>query len=191
MTPVALSETIAVGEVPTRDQIAILAKAGFRSLLNTQPDGEVARHLTSAQCRDEAHKQGLVYQHQPIESRRPLDDAIEGFAAAVAGMPKPIYACCYSGSRTAAAWALAAAARQEPGSIISACAEAGYDIAFMRDDHAARQAAANAAAKPVTAQSTVAVNGHAVNGAATAVPALVPSIVLPRAASAGGFAVSG
>lgn len=232
MVPVALSDVIAVGEVPTAEQIAILAGAGFRSLLNTQPDGEVERLMSSAEVAALAAKAGLTYRHVPIVSRRPPGTSVDAFDEALRALPRPIYACCYSGARTAAAWALAAARHEDPAKVVEACTKAGYDMSFMKPYLDARHADAKAAAKtappapvasPAAAPATTAVsaadplksNGSAArpgNGddkpaspaaasptaavappsaaLASSVPELVPS-VLPRAASAGGFAVSG
>ncbi len=199
MMPVALSDTIAVGEVPSKEQIAILASAGFRSLLSTQPDGEVQRLLSSAECFSASEHHGLVYRHVAIESRRPSDDDITAFALALAEMPKPIYACCYSGARTAAVWALAAAATQEADKIIGAAAAVGYDLQFMRDALLARHAAHkptpqpvnNGVAPDVTTDVAAASSDPAPLPRPAAVPQLIPSSVVPRAASAGGFAVAG
>lgn len=201
MVPVALSDVIAVGEVPTAGEIEILAAAGFRSLLNTQPDGEVERLLPSADAKVLAETAGLTYQHLPIPSRRPDKASLDAFAKALGTLPRPIYACCYSGARTAAAWALAAGRTEEPDAVIAACAAAGYDIGFLKPQMVeARTEWASGLASglaPLPVIPVVVINGHAhANGAALPtdtppVPRLTPSILAPRAASVGGFAVAG
>ncbi len=198
MVPVALSDAIAVGEVPTADELDILAKAGFRSLLNTQPDGEVERLMSSAGAKALAEKAGLVFQHLPIPSRRPDAATLSAFATALNTLPRPIYACCYSGARTAAAWALAAARHQAPTDVIKACAAAGYDILFLEsrliEAHNGTIEGEPAANGNAATRSTgVGTTGSAATGpnAAPPVPPLAPSILAPRAASAGGFAVAG
>lgn len=196
MTPIALSDIIAVGEVPTREQIAILAEAGFRSLLNAQPDGEVERHLSSAEAYAEASRLGMTYRHIPVLSRRPDDRDVEAFAQALQEMPRPIYACCYSGSRAAAVWALAAARTNDVDSIVAACAAAGFDTTFLRPELDRRHADAAAPSKitPVQAPSHQQPTGETVAvppAPAAPVPQLVSTDVIPRAASAGGFAVAG
>jgi sulfide:quinone oxidoreductase len=189
MVPVALSDVIAVGEVPTAEEIAILARAGFRSLLNTQPDGEVERLLTSAEAGRLASASGLEYLHLPIESRRPSDAAVAQFAEALARLPRPVYACCYSGARSAAVWARAAAPAVGTDAVVEACRAAGYDISFMRGelDLVAAGVPAQATAEP--AKPTA--HRQASEAPREALPRLVPSVLIPRAASAGGFAVSG
>jgi uncharacterized protein (TIGR01244 family) len=197
MVPVALSDIIAVGEVPTAAEVEILAKAGFRSLLNTQPDQEVTRLISSADAATLAQAAGMAYRYLPIASRRPDDASLAAFADAIANMPRPIYACCYSGARTAAAWALAAGPYQEPDQIIDACSKAGFDIGFLRPR------LTELSQKPITpAPIAVATGtpaalflaGGQTDPAAAKrnpVPTLTASVLVPRAASAGGFAVAG
>ncbi len=195
MVPVALSDIIAVGEVPSAAEIEILAKAGFRALLNTQPDQEVARLMSSADAATLAQAAGMSYRYLPIASRRPDDASLAAFADAIANMPRPIYACCYSGARTAAAWALAAGPHQEPEQIIEACSKAGFDIAFLLPKLTElRQRQLTPA--PIATGTPAAVFVAAGQPDTTAakrgsVPALAPSVLVPRAASAGGFAVAG
>ena len=102
MKPIVLTDVLAVGEFPTFEELAILAKAGFKSLINNQPDGEVARFPAAALVAVEAEKLGLAYAHVPIETRTPEPDAIAAFAEAAQTLPEPIYAFDYSGARSAA-----------------------------------------------------------------------------------------
>ena len=186
MRPIALSDEIAVGEVPTREEIAILAKAGFRSILNAQPDGEVTRHLSASAAGEAAATAGMAYAHVPIESRRPLDERIAAYAAAMAGLPRPIFTCCYSGARAAAGWALAVAPQVPPAAIVAACNAAGYDIASILPEIERRHAGLPS---PFQTPGAAAFDGPAV--APPSEPEPLRLVVLPRAATAGGFAVSG
>ena len=136
-----------------------------------------------------AEAAGLAYVHLPIPSRRPDEAALAAFAKALAELPRPVYACCYSGARTAAAWALTAASHHEPASIIEACATAGFDIEFLRDTLAARRA--DALAPVPRAGGATAATFIAATESTAPVPQLKPSVLTPRAASVGGFAVAG
>ena len=204
MRPVALSDEIAVGEMPSADEIAILAKAGFRSILNVQPDGEVARLLPAAEVLRGATAAGLKYAHVPIATRRVPDDVVAVFSDAMVALPRPIYACCYSGARAAAAWALAVAPIMSPSDVTAACAVAGFDVSALAPDFARRHAGLAAAmatdplaaapppAPPVatTAPAPVAAAAPGPTTAAAAITA-AEKIIFPIAAGAGGFAVSG
>ncbi len=201
MRPVALSDEIAVGEMPGIEDISILYKAGFRALLNVQPDGEVARFADSAATKAAADTTGLSYAYVPIESRLPSERQIADFSEALASLPRPIYAFCYSGGRASAVWALAKAPVMPPDQIVTALEAAGYDASTLRSALARRHA--GLPAFEVTQRAPTALPPHAENGAAPSeqpasepptiqAPKAQPALVtLPRAATAGGFAVPG
>ena len=187
MRPVALSDDIAVGEMPAPGQIAILAKAGFRSLLCVQPDGEVARLISAADAAKAAEESGLAYAHVPIESRRLSDAQVAAVADAMAGLPRPIYACCYSGARAAAAWAMAVAPVMQPDAITKACWSAGYDMSALTSDIERRHAGLpgiDPAPHPAPVDEPAPLTAPSAASAAE-------KIIFPRAAGAGGFAVAG
>ncbi len=216
MRPVALSDEIAVGEMPSADEITILARAGFRSVLNVQPDGEVERLLSASDMAKGVAAGSMNYAHVPIASRRVPDEQVAAFAHAMVTLPRPIYACCYSGARAAAAWALAVAPAMLPADITSACAGAGFDMTALLSELTRRHAepasvhaeAASAEIKPSPAPTAAdtptptvsarpvpgdAAPNVAPKGTATAAAAVdaAEKIIFPRAAGAGGFAVSG
>lgn len=215
MRPVALSDEIAVGEMPSADEIAILAKAGFRSLLSVQPDGEVGRLMSATETAKGAAAASMSFAHVAIASRRVPDEQVAAFAHAMMTLPRPIYACCYSGARAAAAWALAVAPDMPPADVAAACATAGYDMTSLLPVLERRHAklpefaqAAPSTDKPPSAPQTPASptptsisppqpsTPEAAMPAqpSTTAPAAVTAaekIIFPRAAGAGGFAVSG
>jgi len=128
MKPIVVSDILAVGEFPTLDEIVILARAGFKSIINNQPDGEVARFPASAVVAEAARAAGLAHAYAPISSRTPDAAELAAFANALEALPAPIYAFCYSGARSAAAAALLRARACEPDALIREFAEAGIDI---------------------------------------------------------------
>ena len=215
MRPVALSDEIAVGEMPSADEITILAKAGFRSLLSVQPDGEVARLMSATETGKGAAASSMSFAHVAIASRRVPDDQVAAFAHAMMTLPRPIYACCYSGARAAAAWALAVAPDMPPADVAAACDTAGYDMTtllpVLERRHAKQPELAQTdpptetpPSAPETAAPSTPTAGLSPHPstpeptmtaqASTTAPAAVTAaekIIFPRAAGAGGFAVSG
>ncbi len=209
MKPIVLSDILAVGEFPSPQQIAILAKAGFKSILNNQPDGEVARFERDAEIAVIAARHGLAHAFSPLSSRTPPAEEIASFAAALTSLPAPIYAFCYSGARSAATCAILMTETTGVGTIMRQFAEAGFDLEGLRpwlDEARARYgndaivdapAAGSGAAEPVAPSSGDAIG--AAPAAVAATPGLVaPSpakdlprmiVIQPRAASFGGFAV--
>jgi sulfide:quinone oxidoreductase len=150
MKPVVLTDVLAVGEFPTPDQVAILAKAGFKSILNNQPDGEVARFETDAEVAAEAKRHGLAHAYAPLSSRTPPAEELERYAKAIATLPAPIYGFCYSGSRAAAACAFLLTATTDVDAIMRQFDEAGFDLRGLKpwlEEEQARHAPKRAAAQ--------------------------------------------
>jgi uncharacterized protein (TIGR01244 family) len=196
MRPIALSDEIAVGEVPQAAEIVILSQAGFRALLNVQPDGEVARFADGAVTKLAVEALGMAYAHVPLESRLPPEDQINRFAEAFARLPRPVYAYCYSGGRAAAAWALAVAPKTPPPQIVMALEAAGYDAGALRG--ALERRHVGLPAFEITAPAVAVPIPHAMTEPALPVlplpqVAIVQPmiIVMPRPASDGGFSMPG
>jgi sulfide:quinone oxidoreductase len=131
LVPRELSRGIAVGRVPTRDEVSILARMGFRSLINNRPDGEKNSPMTSAETEAVAFDLGLAYAHIPVEGRNPLEKDVRAFVEALKVMPRPVYAFCHSGGRSAALWALASVAEMTTDALVERCAEAGHDVSGL------------------------------------------------------------
>ena len=200
MKPSVVSDILAVGEVPSPEQLEILAKAGFKSVINCQPDGEVERFATSAVLKAEATRQGLGYVYAPIVSRTPSDDELEVLQHALEHLPAPVYAFCYSGSRSAAAAAYLQTSTAEPDQIIREYADAGFDIGGLKpwlDDERKRRTGGVAKAGLASGRTApLGSAGPAGSVSPVAVPlpaalALKGIVVHARAAGFSGFAVAG
>jgi sulfide:quinone oxidoreductase len=126
-----LSRVLSVGRAPTREEVAALAAAGFRSLIDSRADGEKDCSMPSAETAAVASDCGLAYAHIPVEGRNPLERDVRAFAEALRTLPRPVYAFCRSGGRSAALWALATVAEMTTEALIETCARAGYDISFL------------------------------------------------------------
>lgn len=202
MKPVVVSDVLAVGEFPTSDQLAILAKAGFKAILNNQPDGEVARFESAANLEAEAKRLGLAYAYAPLSSRTPPRDQLALYAAALASLPSPIYAFCYSGARSAAGCALLMTGSMEVNAIVKDFGDAGFDLSGLRpwlEDERARRTgmpasevkvatppASEAAAAPIAVPK---IEAPAVRRPEKTVGLPKMVVVQPRAAGYGGFAM--
>jgi uncharacterized protein (TIGR01244 family) len=129
---VALSEKFSVGPAPTSKEIARLAEAGFRSIINNRPDSDRPLVLTSAEMEATTAAMNLHYAHIPVEGKNPLEKDVRAFATALATLPTPIYAYCQSGGRSAALWALASVGEHETETLISMCHDIGFDVSGLR-----------------------------------------------------------
>ena len=131
LAPIGLSKELFVGRSPTCDEVAALAGAGFRSIVNNRPDSEKDNPMSSAETEAAAAEQGLVYRHIPVTGRNPLEKDVRAFAEALSTLPKPIYACCRSGGRSASLWALASVTEWTTADLVRTCADAGFDLSWL------------------------------------------------------------
>ncbi len=106
---------------------------GFKSLINNRPDEEQHLVMTSAETEGAAHQHQLVYRHIPLKMGTvPDDKTIQAFADAVQNLPKPIFAHCKSGARSAALWAFASVSQLGIDAIIETCNAAGFNFSALR-----------------------------------------------------------
>ena len=83
------------------DDLARLAAMGFRTVINSRPDGEEPGQPEAAELAAEARRLGLRYFHIPVAPSGPTEaDAIK-LRAALASAPGPVLGFCRSGRRAA------------------------------------------------------------------------------------------
>lgn len=160
---VYIAPDIAVTGELFADDIAEIARLGFRSIVNNRPDGEEDGQLASQAAAAHAWRHGLLYRAVP-SSKLDLftDPVVEGMGEALANLPRPILAHCKSGMRSAIIWAAASARKVPVDAVLAQLAAAGYDLDFLRDEldaQADRQhwmAAHSAPAAPVLATADAA-----------------------------------
>lgn len=121
LTPnLAVSPQIDIKDVP------LLAKSGFKTLINNRPDNEdgAVDHQLMAEA---AAKAGMAYHYLPFQPGQVTSDLIQGFAAALDGQ-KPAIAYCRSGNRSTVLWALSQSGKQSEAEVLSTASSAGYDL---------------------------------------------------------------
>ena len=96
-----LSGDVSVAAQLAPDEIAAIATAGFKSLVNHRPDGEGGPlQPLAADIEAAARAAGLQYVFQPVDSAlMTLDDAA-AFKTIVESLPKPVLAFCRTGTRS-------------------------------------------------------------------------------------------
>ena len=121
----------AFGQVQ-QDDLQLAVDQGFKSLIINRPDGEDPGQPTAAETTQAAEALGLEVRFIPLISGQLTLEHIEQTKAALAEMPGPILAHCRSGMRSTTLWALASKDVLSADEIISAAANAGYDLSGLR-----------------------------------------------------------
>lgn len=121
-----LTPNLAVSPQIDPEDVALLAKSGFKTLINNRPDDEsgAVDHEVMAKAAADA---GMEYHYLPFRPGQITPDLIQGFAAALDGT-KPAIAYCRSGNRSTVLWALAQSGKLSEVEVLNTAAQAGYDL---------------------------------------------------------------
>jgi len=91
--------------------MALLAQAGFKSVINNRPDHEGGTDQpTSATIEAAAMAAGLSYAHLPVAPGYQSPEEIARFRELLESLPKPILAFCRTGTRSGKLFQAATAA---------------------------------------------------------------------------------
>lgn len=85
-------------------ELAEVAAAGFRGIINNRPDGEAPDQPGSEQLQAEAQRHGLAYWHIPVVPGQATEEDARAFAAALDAAQGPVVAFCRTGNRSAGLW---------------------------------------------------------------------------------------
>jgi uncharacterized protein (TIGR01244 family) len=133
MTIRKIDYSISVSPQIAPEEVADLAAAGFKGIVNNRPDGEDAGQPEGEAVRRAAEAAGLSYTAIPVTHAGFSADMIEGMADALQAAGGPVLAYCRSGTRSCNLWALAEASRGgDPQALTAKAAGAGYDISGIR-----------------------------------------------------------
>lgn len=127
-----LAPGVSVTGALDRDDIAALAAAGVRTIVNNRPDNEDRGQLPAAEARAVAAAHGMAYHHIPFTGPTLSRAEVDAFAAVLAAAPQPVVAHCRSGPRSALLWALVRLREGgDPAALIASAARHGIDIAAL------------------------------------------------------------
>jgi len=126
-----LSQDVSVSPQITPMDVAVIAEAGFRSIVCNRPDGEEPGQPIFDEIAQEAKAHGLDVLFQPIVSGYMHPQDGDEFAAALDRLPKPVLAYCRSGTRCCFLWAMSQSGSVPSPDIQRAAAQAGYDVSTV------------------------------------------------------------
>lgn len=126
-----LSPQVSVSPQVLPGELADIAAAGFRSVINNRPDGEAEDQPTSAAMAEAAAAQGLAYRYIPVVPGQYASTVIDAMAQALGELPAPVLAFCRTGTRSTSLWALQAARDGDADTLVKMAGDAGYDLAAL------------------------------------------------------------
>jgi len=112
--------------------MAHLAAEGFTTVICNRPDDENPPELHMQAMRAAAIAAGLIFVENPVVNGGLTMDMVKGQGNAIAAAAGPVFAYCRSGTRSTIVWALSQAGHLPTDEMITAAAQAGYDIGGMR-----------------------------------------------------------
>jgi uncharacterized protein (TIGR01244 family) len=129
MRAAQLSDTLSVsGQISVAD-VAAIAAAGFKVLINNRPDQEEMVQPTSADILAAAKEAGLEYYHMPVTARDFPGADIGQMESLFNDAYKPAFAFCRSGTRCANLWVLTRSPTARENAITTA-RQFGFDLSM-------------------------------------------------------------
>lgn len=123
-----IDDSISVSPQIRPDQVAELARMGFRTLVANRPDQEEPGQPAMAELEKAARDNGMAWVYLPVESGNIVDEDVDAFAPMFEQAEKPVLAFCRSGTRCSVLWALSSARHMPIEPIIQRTGQAGYDL---------------------------------------------------------------
>ena len=120
-------------QIEPGDLVAIKA-AGYTTVIDNRPDGEIPPHLHTGVMQAAAEALGLVFVVNPVIGGMLSPDNVARQRAAIEGAAGPVFAYCASGNRSSVVWALAEAAKRPVEDLIGLPARFGYQLEHLRRD---------------------------------------------------------
>lgn len=107
-----LSADVCAAPQLSPQDMAAVAAAGFRSVVNNRPDQEGGpQQPSSASIEAEAKAHGLAYAHLPVSPAVQTPEEAAALAELLASLPRPVLLFCRSGGRSARLYQAATTSR--------------------------------------------------------------------------------
>lgn len=126
-----INDAVSVSPQITPADIPAIKAAGFVAIVNNRPDAEAPDQPSGDTVRAAAEAAGLAYHFIPLGRDGVTPDMVEATRTVLEGSSGPVLCYCRSGTRSTTLWALAQAGKRPAEEIISAAANAGYDISHL------------------------------------------------------------
>ena len=133
----AITPDYAVSPQIEPGDLAAIKAAGYVTVIDNRPDGEIPPHLHTDTLRKAAEAMGLTFVANPVIGGAMTMDNVTAQGAAIAGSPGPVFAYCASGNRSSVVWALSQAGKMSEDDLVGLPARFGYQLDHLRPQIAA------------------------------------------------------
>ena len=133
----AITPDYAVSPQIEPGDLAAIKAAGYVTVIDNRPDGEIPPHLDTDTMRKAAEAMGLTFVANPVIGGAMTMDNVTAQGAAIAGSPGPVFAYCASGNRSSVVWALSQAGKLSEDDLVGLPARFGYQLDHLRPQIAA------------------------------------------------------
>ena len=117
--------------------LAALKAAGYTTIIDNRPDGEIPPDLHTGAMRAAAQALGLTFIANPVISGGMTAENVAVQGAAIAASTGPVFAYCASGNRSSVVWALSQAGTRPADELVGLPARFGYQLDHLRPQIAA------------------------------------------------------
>ncbi len=128
----ALTPDYAVSPQIDPEDLPAIKAAGYVTVIDNRPDGEIPPDLHTDVMRQAAEALGLTFVANPIIGGAMTQDNVVVQRAAIDGSAGPVFAYCASGNRSSVVWALAHAGERPVEELIGIPARFGYNLEPLR-----------------------------------------------------------
>ena len=127
-----LTDSSAVSPQIMPADVAAIAAAGFTTIIDTRPDGEIPPEVQTEAVRKAVEAAGLHFVVNPVIGGAITMDNVRLQGAALAEAKGPVFAYCASGNRSSIVWALSQSGKRPTDELIETAARFGYNLEPMR-----------------------------------------------------------
>lgn len=128
----SLTDAYAVSPQIDPSDLPAIKAAGFTTVIDNRPDGEISPDLHTPVMRAAAEALGLTFVANPIIPGQLGAEQIAAQTAAMQAATGPVFAYCASGNRCSILWALTQAGTASADELIAVPARFGYNLEHLR-----------------------------------------------------------
>ena len=126
---IKLTDTVAASPQIAVDDMAAIAAAGFKVVVNNRPDGEAMDQPASTELARAAEAAGLEYHYYPLNAFNYPGDDVPAMAALFDDASRPVFAFCRSGTRSTNLW-VSSRAESERDAARQHAQQLGFDVSM-------------------------------------------------------------